>query len=86
MSRSIAFAMVGSVTVNEILGVGYCIMLPFSTGILDTLLATPTSFPFMQIFLGITRSAAGATVMSLIITVIAIAATTAGVTSTSRSL
>lgn len=85
-SRNVPLAMVGSVTVNGILGIGYCIMLLFSTGTLDTLLATPTGFPFMQIFLDATRSAAGATVMSLVITLIAIAATAAGVTSTSRTL
>lgn len=78
--------MIGSVTVNGILGIGYCIMLLFSTGTLDVLLATPTGFPFMQIFLDATKSAAGATVMSLIITLTAIAATVAGVTSTSRTL
>ncbi|KAJ4307626.1 hypothetical protein N0V94_009669, partial [Neodidymelliopsis sp. IMI 364377] len=78
--------MVGSVTVNGILGLGYAIMLLFSTGPLEVLLATPTGFPFMQIFLDATKSRAGATVMSLIITLIAIAATAAGVTSTSRTL
>ncbi|KAF3045969.1 hypothetical protein E8E12_009361 [Didymella heteroderae] len=85
-SRNVPIAMIGSVTVNVILGVGYCIMLLFSTGPLDVLLATPTGFPFMQIFLDATRSAPGATIMSLIITFTAIAATVAGVTSTSRTL
>jgi choline transport protein len=85
-SRNVPIAMVGSVTVNGILGIGYCIMLLFSTGSLDVLLATPTGFPFMQIFLDATRSAAGATIMSLVITLIAIAATVAGVTSTSRTV
>ena len=85
-SRNVPLAMVGSVTVNGILGLGYCIMLLFSTGSLDTLLATPTGFPFMQIFLDATKSSAGATIMSLVITLIAIAATAAGVTSTSRTV
>lgn len=85
-SRNVPIAMIGSVTVNGILGIGYCIMLLFSTGTLDVLLTTPTGFPFMQIFLDATRSAAGATVMSLVITLIAIAATAGGITSTSRTL
>ncbi|KAJ4340945.1 hypothetical protein N0V95_007347, partial [Ascochyta clinopodiicola] len=85
-SRNVPLAMIGSVTINGILGIGYCIMLLFSTGTLDTLLATPTGFPFMQIFLDATRSSAGATIMSLVITLIAIAATAAGVTSTSRTV
>ncbi|KAH7120766.1 amino acid permease [Dendryphion nanum] len=84
-SRNVPLAMVGSVVVNGILGLGYCIMLLFSTGPLDTLLSTPTGFPFMQIFLDATKSAAGATVMSIIIIMIAIAATAAGITSTSRT-
>lgn len=61
-------------------------MLLFSTGPLDVLLQTPTGFPFMQIFLDATKSPAGATVMSAILNVIAIAATVAGITSTSRTL
>ncbi|KAF1928278.1 amino acid transporter [Didymella exigua CBS 183.55] len=85
-TRNVPMAMVGSVTVNGILGLGYCIMILFATGKLDVLLATPTGFPFMQIFLDATQSAAGATVMSLIITLIAAAATVAGVTSTSRTV
>ncbi|KAF3009630.1 hypothetical protein E8E13_007318 [Curvularia kusanoi] len=85
-SRNVPLAMIGSVTVNGIIGIGYCIMLLFSTGTLDVLLSSPTGFPFMQIFLDATRSAAGATIMSLIITFIAVAATVAGVTSTSRTL
>ena len=85
-SRNVPLAMVGSVTVNGILGIGYCIMLLFSTGTLDALLATPTGFPFMQIFLDATKSTAGTTILSLIVTLIAIAATVAGVTSTSRTV
>ncbi|WKT40408.1 Amino acid/polyamine transporter I [Fusarium oxysporum f. sp. vasinfectum] len=50
------------------------------------LLATPTGFPFMQIFLDATKSQAGCTVLSVIITCTAVAATVAGVTSTSRTL
>lgn len=84
-SRNVPIAMIGSVTVNGILGIGYCTMLLFSTGGLDVLLSTPTGFPFMQIFLDATRSAAGATAMSLIITLTAVAATVAGITSTSRT-
>lgn len=85
-SRNVPIAMIGSVTLNGIIGIGYCIMLLFSTGTLDKLLATPTGFPFMQIFLDATRSAAGATIMSLVITLIAMAACVGGTTSTSRTV
>lgn len=85
-SRNVPLAMVGSVVVNGILGLGYCIMLLFSTGPLEELLTTPTGFPFMQIFLNATKSHAGATILSVVITLIAVAATAAGITSTSRTL
>jgi amino acid transporter len=85
-SRNVPLAMVGSVVVNGILGLGYCIMLLFSTGPLGELLTTPTGFPFMQIFLNATKSHAAATVLSVVITLIAVAATAAGITSTSRTL
>ena len=85
-SRNVPLVMVGSVTINGIMGLGYCIMLLFCTGPLGALLSTPTGFPFMQIYLNATRSPAGATVMSLILILIAIAAAAAGITSTSRTL
>ncbi|PSN73212.1 amino acid transporter [Corynespora cassiicola Philippines] len=85
-ARNVPLAMVGSVSVNGILGLGYCIMLLFSTGPLEELLSTPTGFPFMQIFLNATKSHAGATILSLVIIMIAIAATAAGITSTSRTV
>lgn len=84
-ARNVPLAMVGSVIVNGVLGLGYCIMLLFCTGPLQELLSTPTGFPFMQIFINVTQSHAGATVLSIIITLIAVAATAAGITSTSRT-
>ncbi|RKL02447.1 hypothetical protein BFJ68_g12004 [Fusarium oxysporum] len=74
------------VTVNGLMGLVYVIIFLFSTGPLEKLLATPTGFPFMQIFLDATKSQAGCTVLSVIITCTAVAATVAGVTSTSRTL
>jgi amino acid transporter len=84
--RNVPLVMVGTVVLNSIMGFGYCIMLLYSTGPLQALLATPTGFPFMQIYLNATRSPAGATVMSLILILIATAASAAGMTSTSRTL
>ena len=84
-SRNVPLAMVGSVLVNGILGLAYCLVLLFGLGDLDNLLASATGFPFMQLFLNITNSATGATVMALIPTLIAIAANAAGLTSTSRT-
>ncbi|KAK9425937.1 putative Amino acid permease [Seiridium unicorne] len=85
-SRNVPLAMVGSSVLNGLIGFAYCIMLLYCTGPVDDLFTTPTGFPFMQIFLYATNSNAGATILSLAITLTAIAATVAGVASTSRTV
>lgn len=77
--------MVGSVFVNGIMGLAYVIVLLYSAGSTD-LADAPLGFPFMQIYLDATKSRAGTTVMSIMVILIAIAATIAGVISTSRTL
>lgn len=77
--------MVGSVVVNGVIGVAYCVVLLFSISSLDDILTTPTGFPFMQIYLDATKSRAGATVMSLLLIIIAATANVACVTSASRT-
>ncbi|KAJ9637966.1 hypothetical protein H2204_004556 [Knufia peltigerae] len=84
-SRNAPLAMVGSVVANGILGFIYCIILLYSLGDLNDLLKSPTGFPFMQLFLNVTKSKAGATILVLIISLIAVAANAAGLTSTSRT-
>lgn len=84
-ARNVPLAMVGSVIANGVLGFIYCLVLLFGLGDLNSLLETTTGFPFMQLYLNITNSRAGATVMSLIPTIIAIAANAAGLASTSRT-
>ncbi|PHH91916.1 hypothetical protein CDD83_9783 [Cordyceps sp. RAO-2017] len=85
-SRNVPLAMLGSVVINGLMGFAYCILLLFSASSLDRLTHTPTGFPFMQIYLDATKSRAGATVMSLMLVLVAAAATVASVTSTSRTL
>jgi amino acid transporter len=77
--------MIGSVTINGFIGLGYAIVLLFSLGDLEPLLQSKTGFPFMQLFLNVTGSPAGASIMTLCITLIATAANAACVTSTSRT-
>ena len=84
-SRTVPLAMVGSVLVNGVMGLGFAIMLLFSLGDLNDLLTSPTGFPFMQLFLNITSNKAGATVLILIVSLVAVAANAAGCTSTSRT-
>jgi amino acid transporter len=78
--------MLGGVGLNGILGFGYTIMLLYSTSPLESLLATPTGFPFIQIFLDVTKSKVGTIILSLIPSIIAIAGTIAALASTSRTL
>lgn len=84
-ARNVPIAMVGSVVFNGILGFGYCIAILFCLGDLDSLLQTTTGFPFIQLFYNVTESKAGASIMSIIPTLIATFATAAGLTSTSRT-
>lgn len=83
--KNVPLAMVGSVVVNGVIGFVYCIVLLFSLGDLDSVLASPTGFPFIQVFLDTTKSSAGTTIMTLLISLIAVAANAAGLTSTSRT-
>jgi choline transport protein len=77
--------MLGSVVVNGVLGFAYCLVLLFSLGDLDSLLVSPTGFPFMQLFENTTKSVAGGTILSLVVSLVAVAANAAGLTSTSRT-
>ncbi|CAG9981838.1 unnamed protein product [Clonostachys byssicola] len=84
-SRNVPLAMTGSVVMNVVMGLGFVLMLAFSTGSLEDILQTPTGFPFMMIFLDATKSTALTTVLALFIVIIAVAAAMAGLTSTSRT-
>lgn len=85
-ARDVPLAMVGSVLINGVIALIYCVVLLFCLGDLESLLSSATGFPFMQLFLNTTRSDAGATVMTLIICLIAVAANAAALTSTSRTV
>jgi amino acid transporter len=77
--------MVGSVAINGIIGLVYAIVLLFALGDLGSLLKSKIGFPFMQLFLNVTGSSTGASLLALCVTLIAVAANAAGVTSTSRT-
>ncbi|KAJ5377118.1 uncharacterized protein N7496_004527 [Penicillium cataractarum] len=84
-SRNVPLAMVGSVAINGLIGLVYAIVLLFALGDLESLLTSDIGFPFMQLFLNVTGSPAGASILALCITLIAVAANAAGLTSTSRT-
>lgn len=77
--------MVGSVAINGLIGLIYTIVLLFALGDLGGLLESKIGFPFMQLFLNVTGSPAGASILALCISLIAAAANAACVTSTSRT-
>lgn len=83
--RNVPIAILGSVVVNDILGFAYCLILLFSLRDLNTLLSSPTGFPFMQLFENTTKSVAGGTILSLVVSLVAVAANAAVLTSTSRT-
>lgn len=83
--RNVPIAMLGRVVVNGVLGFVYCLVLLFSLGDLHSILVSPTGFPFMQLFENTTRSVAGGTMLSLIVSLVAVAANAAGLTSVSRT-
>jgi choline transport protein len=83
--RNVPIAILGSVGANGVMGFGFGVMLLFSLGNLDELLSSPTGFPFMQLFLNITKSHVGATILILVVSFVAVAANAAGCTSTSRT-
>lgn len=55
--------MCASVVINGLLGLGMLIGVLFCLGNLDDALATPTGFPFIEIFRQATNSTSGGTVM-----------------------
>lgn len=63
--------MVGSVVVNGLMGLVYCVVFLFSITNLDSLLTTATGFPYMQLFFDVTKSNIGATLMALVVAVLA---------------
>lgn len=84
-SKSVPIAMLGSIIVNGLLGLVFCIVLLYTLGDLDTLLSSATGFPFVQLYYNITQNHAAATIMTLFHAFIASAANSGGLTSTSRT-
>ncbi|KAF4952636.1 hypothetical protein FSARC_12598 [Fusarium sarcochroum] len=85
-SRNVPLAMVSSVVINGLMGLVYCIVLLYATGPLETLLTSRTGFPFIDIYYEAAGSRAGASTMAAMPIFIAVVASLAGITSTSRTL
>ncbi|KAM3069686.1 hypothetical protein ACMFMG_010404 [Clarireedia jacksonii] len=77
-------SMISSVGINGLLGFGMVLAILFSMGNVEEVLASPTGFPFIQVFHDATGSNAGATAMSSIIVAAMLFATIASLTTASR--
>jgi choline transport protein len=83
-SRVVPGAMIFSLIMNGLLGFGMLLAILFCLGDVDTVLLTPTGYPFMAIFQQGVKSLGGATAMSAIITALVVCATISVVASASR--
>jgi amino acid transporter len=75
-----------AIGVNFILGLVMVITLCFTLGDVDSILATPTGYPFIQIFYDTTKSLAGTDVLVTILIVTLTASTISEVATASRQL
>ncbi|KAK3066438.1 hypothetical protein LTR53_017215, partial [Teratosphaeriaceae sp. CCFEE 6253] len=66
-SRSLPRSIMWSTYVNAFLGFIMVITLIFTLGDLDEILASPTGWPFLQVFYNVTQSYAGTSVMALLL-------------------
>ncbi|EPE32956.1 GABA permease, putative [Glarea lozoyensis ATCC 20868] len=73
-----------SVILNGMMGFAMVIAVLFCLGDIDTVLATNTGYPFMEIFIQATHSVAGSAVMAAIVTMLALCSTVGLLASTSR--
>ncbi|MCJ1358756.1 MAG: hypothetical protein MMC33_008756 [Icmadophila ericetorum] len=83
-AKNVPRAMVFSLLLNGSLGFGMLLAVLFSLGDLDTVLATPTGYPFMAIFEESVGSIPGSLTMAALPTILNIAATIGFVTTASR--
>ncbi|KAL5337416.1 amino acid/polyamine transporter I [Aspergillus crustosus] len=73
-----------SVLINGLLGFAMLLALLFCLGDIETALATPTGYPFMEVFRSGTGSVGGAAAMSAIVITVCICSTTGMLAATSR--
>ena len=83
-STIVPYSLIAGITLNGFLGFGMLLAVLFCLGDLDAAEKSSTGYPFMEIFIQATRSAAGSSVMITIITVLQICATVAFLAGSSR--
>ncbi|KAE8167101.1 amino acid/polyamine transporter I [Aspergillus tamarii] len=85
-SNTLPKAMMASVGVNGVLGLIMIITLCFTMGDVNSILASPTGFPFIEIFYNTTNSFTAASTMTAILIVTLTASTITEVATASRQL
>lgn len=83
-SINVPRSMITSITLNAFLGFGMLIAVLFCIGDIEAAFATPTAYPFMEIFVQATNSVSGSTAMAAIVTTLGLCATIGFVASSSR--
>ncbi|KAK9595286.1 hypothetical protein HCH54_006701 [Aspergillus fumigatus] len=79
-------AMMSAVAVNGVLGFVMVVTLCFTLGDVDSILSTPTGFPFIQIFYNTTNSYAATNTMTAVLVITLTASTITEVATASRQL
>ncbi|KAI1064959.1 hypothetical protein LB507_001241 [Fusarium sp. FIESC RH6] len=79
-------SIMGSITINGILGFGMIIAMLYSATDIDAAVETPTGYPFMEIFYQATGSINGTAGMASLIVLMTLSATVGVIASTSRML
>ena len=85
-SLAVPRSIVTSIAVNGSLGFAILLATLFGLGDIDTVLNTPTGYPYMEIFLQATGSVAGTTAMAAIVIALGIGATIGFVATSSRMI
>lgn len=76
--------MMSAVGVNFVLGLAVILTICFTAGDIDAVLASPTGFPFIQIFFNATNSHAATNAMTSIVVITLVASTITEVATASR--
>ncbi|RAH69809.1 putative GABA permease [Aspergillus aculeatinus CBS 121060] len=82
--RVVPQSILTSVVINGLLGFGMVLSTLFTMTDVDTALATPTGYPYMQVFCSATSSVGGCTVMSAIVPILVTATAVGSLASSSR--
>ncbi|EED24126.1 GABA permease, putative [Talaromyces stipitatus ATCC 10500] len=85
-SETLPKAMMSAVVVNSVLGLVMLVTICFTLGDVDSILTSPTGYPFIQVFFNSTGSYAATNVMTAILIVTLTASTITEVATASRQL